>query len=164
MNPDMTKPIEAFFACAEDLVAQMGQDNSITRGTIHLQEQSQSSSKGFTVIIGIVGSLQGSLMLDMTREFAMHLASIMNMEKCEEIDELVMSSLGELGNLVAGGASTQLRELGHKLDITTPSLFVGNAMFASTLAVKPMHILPLNTKAGEILIKVALRENEMSAD
>ncbi len=158
MCKEMTRPIEAFFACAQDLISQMSQDNEISRGTVHLQEESQSSSQGFTVVLGIVGDLQGSLMLDMNRDFAIKLASIMNMEKCSEIDELVMSSLGELGNLIAGGSCTLVREQGYKLDITTPSVFVGDAMFASTLAVKPIHILPLNTKCGEILIKVALTE------
>ena len=76
-------------------------------------------------IIGITGDLSGNVVYSMRKEavFAM-IRKIAGMET-NQIDELALSAVGEMTNIVAGNMATLLTEIGYKLDITPPSVIYG---------------------------------------
>ncbi|WP_138419541.1 chemotaxis protein CheX [Aquibacillus sediminis] len=83
----------------------------------------QALTMEFGVLIGITGDLRGKMVLtgDMTvfgtigeKMFGMALEG-----------EMLASFSGELGNMIAGGLSTNIVEQGIRIDITSPTMFQG---------------------------------------
>jgi chemotaxis protein CheX len=43
----------------------------------------------------------------------------------DKLDELAMSAIGELGNMVSGNIAMNLEQIGKPIDITPPSVILG---------------------------------------
>lgn len=81
------------------------------------------------IMIGIIGELQGQVMIEMSNIIACEIASKMCMMPIHELDELSMSAISELGNMIMGNAATVFSTKGIGIDITTPTLSRGNVAF-----------------------------------
>ena len=128
----------------------------VTRGDLKLAASS-SSMMGVAIIVGLAGQVSGRVVLDMTEETGLKVASSMNGEKLTEFDELVSATLTELGNMISGNAVTKLHELGFQFDLTPPALFSGKEL---KIAEKiESLVVPLILPEGEININVAIKEN-----
>lgn len=84
------------------------------------------------IMLGITGQIRGQVMIIMNRLAACDIASKMIMMPVEQIDELSGSAICELGNMILGNAATVFSTKGIAIDITPPSLCVGNMSFMST--------------------------------
>ena len=152
-----TKYLNPFFTSAYDVLEEMSGE-SVARGNLRLHKSPECKSHGFAVIIGITGQVEGRVILDMSPPTAIKFAEIMNMEEIGELDDLVKSSMGEVGNMISGRAVSKLQNLGYDFRITPPTLFEGNDMVVSTPASLPVIVVPLALPFGEILINLALTE------
>lgn len=82
------------------------------------------------VIVGITGSLSGNLAYSFSKQSAKSLASAMMMGcPVEELDEMCLSALSELCNMFVGNALGQLADLQQTLEITPPSIIMGNDLY-----------------------------------
>jgi chemotaxis protein CheX len=111
-----------------------------------------------TVIISLVGAVDGTVFFSMSEGAAIELASLLMGEKFEKLDKLAQSGIAELGNVIPGQASTKLSEAGYEINISTPSLIIGRDATISTLEY-PRLIVPLATSMGLMTIHLALRES-----
>lgn len=152
MNVKFLNPfVEAAY---EVLVQETGAD--IVRGDLSLQN-THYVTDDVTVIIALVGAVQGNVFYSMTQETAIHLASRMLCEKLTDLDTLAQSGIAELGNVITGRASMKLADAGFEATISPPSLLLGKGASISTLDF-PRIIVPLKTNEGELLIHLALRQ------
>lgn len=123
-----------------------------------LLEQSNRLSDEVTVLLGVVGDPQGMALFGMSREAAKNLASIMlGGADVSNLDEMVISAVAELGNVIAGGAMVELERAGFSADIVPPSVLIGADAQISTLRI-PRIGIPLDTAAGRITVYVALEK------
>ncbi len=129
---------------------------TVTRGDIRLDSGSYATDD-VTVIISLVGAVDGTVFLSLSRECAIKLASVLIGEKLEQLDRLAQSGIAELGNVIVGRASMRLSQAGYESNISTPSLLVGKGATISTLDY-PRLVVPLQTSAGALVIHLALRE------
>jgi chemotaxis protein CheX len=113
-------------------------------------------SQAVTIITGVTGGLQGQVLYGMTRQAACSIAGAMLGKSVQELDELGISALAELANMVSGNASTKLAEAGYLATITPPSVVQGEEI--KVLTVERALIIPVITQYGEIEINVALQE------
>jgi len=88
-----------------------------------------------SIIIGFVGDIRGQVSFIMEKDVAMSLSSILagGME-ITEIDELVKSAMGELGNMIMGNACTLFSKQGVAFDITPPTIITGQDFHISNLS------------------------------
>lgn len=134
--------INPFIASFEIVVGQVLNEN-IERGNLYLK--SGSNGKNNVVIsIGITGDLRGHLMMSMNKITAMNVASkMMGGMEVADFDDMAKSAVAELGNMIAGNATSNFYEMGKKIDITPPLLYVGEDISAfnrgTTLCI-PMQI------------------------
>jgi chemotaxis protein CheX len=128
----------------------------ITRGEIFLKAKSQPVL-GVSAIVGLAGDVEGRVLIDMSEETAMEIASIMNDEKITELSELAKATITEVANMIVAQAVTKLSDLGFKFDLTPPTIFTGRQMQISDFEVEAL-IVPIETKLGKLEINVALRE------
>ena len=113
-------------------------NSEIKRGELYLKSTSQPVL-GVATIIGLAGDVEGRVLLDMSLETALSIASEMNMEKLEVFDELGKATITELANMITGQAITKLHELGFKFDLTPPSMLTGNDMVISDSGVESIN-------------------------
>jgi chemotaxis protein CheX len=99
---------------------------TITRGKLSTREKAMPSL-GVTVLIGFTKSVRGNVAYNMTTEAACKIASTMMMGMpVATFDEMAQSAISELSNMVTANAATNLASMDFEVDISTPSLTLGD--------------------------------------
>jgi chemotaxis protein CheX len=147
--------INPFVEAAYSIMQEVLQEEVI-RKELYLKKTSQPVM-GVAALVGLAGDVEGRVLIDMSRESALGIASAMNGETLTELDELVKATITELANMVTGQAVTKLHDLGFKFDLTPPSIITGDNMQVSDMNVEAL-IVPLSVPQGLVEINVAIRE------
>lgn len=150
------KFLNPFVESAHDIL-RMEMHDSVRRGELRLESGSYRTEDA-TVIISLVGAVDGTVFYSMTKESAVQFASALMGEKFDTLNELAQSGIAELGNVITGQASMRLAEAGFESNISTPSLIIGRGALISTLEY-PRLVVPLDTTIGSLTIHLSLREN-----
>jgi len=149
------KFLNPFVNAAHEILSLEMQEN-IQRGELCL-ENGLYLTDDVTVIISLIGAVDGTVFFSMPKEAAIRMASVLMGETFESLNKLAQSGIAELGNVITGRASMKLAEAGYETNISTPSLIIGKGATLSTLEY-PRLIVPLNTSIGSLTIHLALRE------
>lgn len=136
------------------LAAEVGSD--VKRGDIKM-ETNCYTPEDVTVLLSVVGDVQGIVMYSMSIPMALAMVSEMLGEDHREFDELAQSGIAEMGNVITGVVTTYLAEAGYQCSISVPTLVVGRGTMLSTLDFKRV-VIPLLTDFGPMSIHIALRE------
>ena len=142
-------------AANEVLQAEVGV--TISRGNLSLHKSALTADE-VTVMISMVGQVQGVVLYGLSVPTSLALVSQMMGETCTEFDNLAQSGIAELGNVITGRASIKLSEAGYNCNISPPALIVGKNITISTLDFSRI-VVPLGSSLGEITVHLALREN-----
>jgi chemotaxis protein CheX len=126
------------------------------RGELYLKSSSQSIM-GVAAIVGLAGDVEGRVLLDMSMNTAIAIASAMNMEELKSLDDLGKATINELANMITAQAVTKLHDLGFEFDLTPPAIITGENMEVSDTGVEAL-IVPVEMPQGKIEINVAVRE------
>ncbi|MBO5435923.1 chemotaxis protein CheX [bacterium] len=111
--------------CGQEL--QQGDEYKHTRKTIN---------DAIAVKLNIIGDRTGFVLIRFNEENAKKTASAMMMGMpIENLDETALSALSELGNMIMGGATVHLSNVGIMTDITTPSLLTGDVDVTDTVSI-----------------------------
>jgi chemotaxis protein CheX len=142
-------------AATEVLKAEVRVD--IERGTLSLQKSSMTSND-ITVLINIVGQVQGVVLYGMSFDTGLAIVSQMTDQVFKEFDNLAQSGIAELGNVITGRATIKLSESGFTSNISPPTVIQGKGIQISTLDFSRIMV-PLITDFGDILVHLAIRES-----
>ncbi|OPJ64206.1 chemotaxis protein CheX [Clostridium oryzae] len=115
-------------------------------------------SNQVVVMIGVIGKIKGQVSFELPIDTAKKIASVMmgGME-VTELDDISKSAVSEMGNMIMGNASTIFAGQNINIDITPPTLLMGEKIEISNKA--PNIIAPLELEAmGTILISIAVEE------
>lgn len=74
-------------------------------------------------VIGLTGKAVGAVVLSLSREVALKAASTLLCTEMSEINDDVLDAVGELTNMVAGGAKAELEEF--QLAVSLPNVITG---------------------------------------
>ena len=86
-------------------------------------KQTAFADDSVIIMIGITGEMRGSVIIALTYNKALEIASKMMMGMpVTELDEMATSAISELGNMIMGNAATILSTKGVGIDITPPTL------------------------------------------
>ena len=128
-------------------------------GKIYLKSSSFSVSN-MIIIIGVVGEIRGQVCLELTLETARKIVStMMGGILIEDMDEIAISAIAELGNMIMGNTCTIFSKSKINVDITPPTVLIGNTIEISNkiatigipLMVQNYGIININVTAEEIL-------------
>ncbi|MCR5322069.1 MAG: chemotaxis protein CheX [Lachnospiraceae bacterium] len=109
------------------------------------------------ILMGITGEMKGQAILDFPNASALKIASAMCMMELPQLDELAQSALCELCNMVMGNTATLYSLGGISIDITPPTLCMGNVTFNSSYAAN--ICIPFNFE-GQYLFKIFIAIKE----
>jgi chemotaxis protein CheX len=122
-----------------------------------LLEGNPYTTEDVTAVIGISGSLTGSIYLSMAEPTALRIIGAIIGQETTELDELGQSGIAEMANVIAGTAGIGLSEEGIETLINPPLVLVGRGARLSTVEIQRL-VVPLSTAHGDIKLHVALRE------
>lgn len=154
--------IEPFLDAASSVLRDMLLVEDIHMGSPGLKSINQKI-KGVSVIVGLAGSVEGSIIIDMDIDTALFVASKLNFEEYvdfddEETKEMVAATLTEVGNIIAGNFVTTLHAKGFVFDITPPAFIYGENMKISNKGSEAL-IVPFTLPDGKIIeVNIAIRE------
>lgn len=123
----------------------------VTRGTPHLKDGGLPTGP-ISGVIGMSGKAVGTVVLNLSESAALKAASAMLMMEITEINDDVLDAVGELTNMVAGAAKTDLAQF--DLSISLPNVVTGKdheVRFPSN--VTPV-CLPYDTDFGPVSLEV----------
>jgi chemotaxis protein CheX len=146
--------LEPFVAAARDVLEQeLGVE--VQPGRLSL-ESGSCTTQEVTAIVGITGALTGLALYGMSEAMALAIVGQMMGSPVEELDEMTLSGIGELGNVITGRAATLLSETGFAADIAPPVLLVGAGSRVSTAGIQRL-VVPLSTEFGTLEAQLAIK-------
>ena len=116
----------------------------------------KKTSTAFGDITGVIGmaseTLSGSMILSFSQSCILQvLAKMLQEEPKTRIDEEVVDAVGELTNMICGGAKAELAKLDHRFDIATPTMIVGKSADVSYHFGTPTITVPFETAHGNFV-------------
>lgn len=106
-------------------------------------------------MIGMIGpQTKGSLSISFEESLAFEIMEKMLGEKPEIIDDEVTDMVGEITNMVTGGAKNMLGEKGYEFEMATPIVVSGKGHTINHKGDGPKIIIPFDSKSGKAYIEV----------
>ncbi len=131
----------------------------LARGNIAIKQGSQPHHE-INGIIDLSGKAVGVVVLSVDREVALSVTEKMLGNRPFEIDANVTDAIGEMANIVAGGAKAHLDK--YELSVSLPTVVVGRSHSIEFPAkVTPISI-PFDSQWGPLVIEVGLVEQAMT--
>jgi len=114
-----------------------------------------------TGIIGMAsGKISGNMIISFQESCILNIVANMLMEPVKPgIDNDVVDAVGELTNMICGGAKAELSKLGHSFDLATPTMVVGENIEISNYSDAPSIVIPLSTDHGDFVIEANFSEH-----
>ncbi len=114
-------------------------------------------------VTGIIGmaseTVSGTMVVSFSEKCILKIVGNMLMEEPKpKIDDEIVDAVGELTNMICGGAKAELAKLNHKFDLATPTMVVGRGVEISHYSNEPTLVIPFHTEAGDFVIEANLSE------
>ncbi|WP_027850968.1 chemotaxis protein CheX [Marinospirillum insulare] len=133
-----------------DLQPQVGKsilkEDNIARGVV----------TGFIDLMGEKTS--GSMAISFTEPVAIDLVERMLGERPTKINATVEDLIGEITNMVSGGAKKILSEEGYNFYLSQPVTFVGEGHKILHSVYGPKILIPFHVESGDFVVEVCFRD------
>lgn len=137
-----------------------------TMAQIPVKAEKPRLKKGLSTygeVTGIIGmtsdTLAGSMVVSFSAPCILKIVSSMLMEPIKDkIDHEVVDAVGELTNMICGGAKVELAKINQKFDLATPTMIVGKGVEITIYAKSPTIVIPLQTADGSFVVEANLTE------
>jgi chemotaxis protein CheX len=106
-------------------------------------------------MIGMIGpQTKGSLSISFEESLALEIMEKMLGERPAAIDEEVTDMVGEITNMVTGGAKNMLGEKGYEFDMATPIVVSGKGHTINHKGDGPKILIPFDSDSGKAHIEI----------
>ena len=111
-----------------------------------------------TGIIDLKGKqASGSVAISFSKPVALELAKNMLRMELEDVDDMVQDLVGEMANMVAGGAKAKLDDEGYDFELSLPSVIAGVGHSVDHGIDGPTIVLPFTTDKGGFSVEICFR-------
>lgn len=124
------------------------------------QQDEDVEAMDISAVIGLTGDAEGWVAISFQKQVAIELASNMVGEKRIFIDANVRDAVGEIVNMIAGGAKGELSQKGFTFKLAIPTVIVGDHHMLSRVKEIPFIVVPFETEKGKFNITVCLKHNK----
>lgn len=154
MNVEYINP----FIEASQSVLMMMTGNKPELGQVYLRK-APFEGDNIAVIVGLTGRIRGQVIISLSKATALSVASaMMGGMPVVELDEISKSAISELANMIMGNTATILASRGIGIEITPPSLLVGEKLLITPSNMKTVCV-PLMLSDGNVMdIDVSLED------
>ncbi len=126
-------------------------------GKLYLKSGKKSTGD-VTGLIGLAGSgKKGSFAVSFKEACIKKVVSNMLGEEIDELNGDVLDAVGELTNMISGGARAKLAEQGIDFDMAIPTIISGNGHELAHITDYPIIVVPFTTEGGEFFVEACLK-------
>jgi len=132
-----------------------------TMATLDIHQQSPGLKKDNVPpgdVTGIISmnsdKTHGTLAISFSEAVVLQIAQRMLGEPFTTINKDITDMVGEITNMVCGGAKQLLEQKGYSFDLARPTVIVGKNQQISHTAKTPVIVIPFSTEAGEFYVEV----------
>ncbi|NQU26253.1 MAG: chemotaxis protein CheX [Candidatus Nealsonbacteria bacterium] len=129
----------------------------LTRGTPFSKEDRHPQHE-VSGIIGLSGKARGTVVLSLERSVALAATAVLLGEHPKDINADVVDTVGELTNMIAGGAKAKLEEL--EMTVSLPSVITGKSHTVDFPSQAVGIGIPFESEWGALLVEVGLVEQQ----
>lgn len=125
----------------------------------HLKDNTLSYGE-VTGIIGMTSKeTAGCMIISFSEKCILQVVANMLMEPPKEkVDEEIVDAVGELTNMICGGAKAQLAKLNYTFDLATPTMVIGTGVEISYHSNAPTIVIPFTTEYGTFVVEANLEQ------
>lgn len=120
----------------------------------------KKDSKTWGVVTGIIGmagnEISGNMVISFDQASILEIVNKMLMENYTELSDEVVDAVGEITNMITGGAKKELSETGCLFEMATPVMLKGQGTEIKQLTAVPVVVIPFSTSAGKFVIEANL--------
>ena len=150
------KLVNPFVSAVESVLPQMGFQPP-TRSSLNVR-QKNVEGLGVSVIVGFTKQLRGNVVYNMDEETAKFIASKMMMGMpIAELDAMAQSAISEMSNMLTATAATNLAGLSLEVDISTPSLSIGQG-FQMKISDGPYLTVAMDVEGHLLEVDIAVEQ------
>ncbi|SKC75563.1 chemotaxis protein CheX [Maledivibacter halophilus] len=148
--------INPFIKASKDILTQMTHvEYKVGKPTL---KSSPCNANNIVILIGITGDIKGQAMINLNKSVALNVVSnMMGGMEIAELNDISKSALSELGNMILGNSATLLFNAGIKIDITPPTLMIGDNLSISSDQMKVISV-PLEANEEKIELNIFVKE------
>lgn len=129
-------------------------------GKVHLRK-APFGSENIAVIVGLTGKIRGQVVISFTIDSALAVASaMMGGMIVTELDDISKSAISELANMIMGNTATILASRDIGIEITPPSLLMGERLMISPANMQTISIPLVIRNDKRIEIDVSLENKK----
>jgi chemotaxis protein CheX len=107
-------------------------------------------------IIGITGTIKGSLALSFSAGSILKIVSNMLGEEITSVNGDIRDAVGEITNMVSGAARKRIEAMGFSLSASIPTVVSGQEHTITHVMGGPSVIIPFETDAGSFVVDVCM--------
>lgn len=100
----------------------------VTREKLYLKQPGESKMAGdLSVMVSIFGDVSGTCVISFSRRIAIFLVNkMLGSDEFDDVNDEVLDALGEIGNLICGGAKSKIAQSMEKnAEISLPTVILG---------------------------------------
>jgi chemotaxis protein CheX len=111
--------------------------------------------KGIAALIAIKGDIEGRVILDLSPEVAIKVASQLAGMEVQASEQVVKETVCELANMVIGNSVTLLNDQGFRFKVFPPEIHMDDTGLSGSADTEAM-VICLETPCGEIYLNIAM--------
>ncbi len=121
----------------------------------------EKQSRGFSVVMGIIGKYGGRMLLDMSTETARKIAGYLIKEE-ELNNDLIVNVIAELSNIIAGNACSMINKTNSLFGfrVAPPTAVYGESIKISKAELSSVTSVIAETTFGEIYMNIGFSRSE----
>jgi chemotaxis protein CheX len=113
--------------------------------------------KGVAALILIKGDIEGRVILDLSPEVAMKVASQLSGAALQESEQVVRETVCELANMVIGNSVTLLNDQGFRFKVFPPEIHSNEQGLAGSADTEAM-VICIETPCGQVYLNIAMHQ------
>ena len=111
--------------------------------------------KGVAALIAIKGDIEGRVILDLSPEVAMKVASQLAGSELEASDQVVRETVCEMANMVIGNSVTLLNDQGFHFKVFPPEIHMDETGLSGSADTEAL-VICIETPCGNIYLNIAM--------
>jgi chemotaxis protein CheX len=112
--------------------------------------------KGVAALVAIKGDIEGRVIVDLSPEVALKVASQLAGSEVEASEQVVRETVCELANMVIGNSVTLLNDQGFHFKVFPPEIHMDEKGLAGSADTEAL-VICIETPCGEIFVNIAMR-------
>ncbi len=127
------------------------------RNSLALKKANGVSKGDISGVIGLVGDLSGLIGITFPEKLAFVIVNRMIGEEIDAINSTVEDAIGEIINIIAGNAKSNLKEKNYDLNMSLPSVIVGEDHSITSPVAIPSFLIGFEAENFSFWLEVCLK-------